>query len=211
MQIAAINFDAVFWFVVAILWVIAQIIGQSKQKKRAAPAKPKRPQREPAGSFEENIKDFLETLTGAQGSSFEDLVDELPRETAIEEPPPVPQPVAPAPIPATPYTEPPVPSRVSLDEAYARKHGLSISEEQIEEVSTPSVVSPRSFLVGLDNLKMPLMRVPLSAISSHQLVGGGPSSLRPDFKDKNDIKKAIINAFVLNPPMALQAPGQQLS
>lgn len=99
--------DALVWIVLAIFWVVAQVV--SKAARRLPPTKPQSPPRpQPRGAVPSELQDFLSSLAQLQNGPLE--------------PPPLDKPLRPIPYgqTAAPETPPPQPHQPELQAR--RKH-----------------------------------------------------------------------------------------
>jgi hypothetical protein len=160
--------------------------------------------REPRRSFDEEIREFLENI-GAE------IVGE------DKEPPPRPVPTPPQRFPthATAQTRIALdPSRFSPPAQHIKDTNLGEIEETIKDVDDASVydvkeythsdttfgsfVDPRTLLVDLSYMRMPLVYIPVTMMSATD-----SSTSRPPIHGEHDLKRAFKSQIILSTPLAM--------
>ena len=123
--------DALVWIILAIFWVVAQVI--SKAARRLPPSKPQSPPRpQPRGAVPSELQDFLNSLAQLQSGPIE--------------PPPLDTPLRPIPYGQT-VAPPPPPQPHQPQPQTRRKHKQKAPKHVdpvIEEVLPPTPAAPQS-------------------------------------------------------------------
>lgn len=177
--------DALIPIVAVIIWIISAMI----KGARGAPSQDRSPESregdtETTQDPEEQLRRFLDQLSGEQGTPPAIRVVEQEEETPYEPPPPPPPPPRAEPAPVAPRRQPqpePIPFDLTPPPAAAR----------------PEVAVPRQ----------PTKTPAVAAINRETVVPSGVISaakLLQIFQDPKDVQRAIIIREVLGPPIGMQ-------
>jgi hypothetical protein len=194
--------EGLIWFIVVILWAVAQIVNR---------ARPKRPPSEgpgPAGMPEE-LKEIFETLTGQKMET----PGAKPPEPAPAAPPPVPQrmelprrtatarPQRPkasvrlaatlaAPVPATVAMAPELEKSTAVGDIAMTKSATRVQMSQV-------FMSTRGVFAGMKGLKFPAITQGLRTLRAERY--GSPLLASADLRQKQKLRKYILGGAVLGP------------
>lgn len=211
---ARIDPEIVVWGIVFIFWVIAQIIAKVKEFQTGESGNRGRPvARDAAGepAVEDELREFLESLTGYAEEEEEDHEEWHPKPKVQIDPAPAPEPVIhfdPTPPPPPPVVQ--TDSESTEDDAsYAYKGGDFEAIKEIEDIVETVHLGHESAVTGSSLIKMDtikMMTVPIPVMrTAHQEHQVKP----PKFKNRKAFQDAIISQVVLGPCKAIETPQQQ--
>jgi len=213
LPIAAGGLEGLIWLIIALFWVVAQLIARGRQSGSPKPRPRPEPSKRRAPPLEQEMREFLERVGGKEEQ-------EQPR---TPPPPPTRRETAP------PEERPPRSPPRTLGEHASAKHedaqrrmrerqravAAALQESagaELPEIkarpqwgmetpgdTTHPIVTTKSFLVKLGSLRMPLTRVPL--LTSYQ---SHPSATAPRLRDNASIRRAMLHHFLLGPPKAFE-------
>lgn len=204
LPIAAGGIEVIIWLVVFLFYSLAQLANK-KRKSGQPPGRPTRPARPrpPGRTAEDELKDFLEKLSGQAPAA-------PPKPRPAPPPPPTPR-RAPAPVRTTVaapvsdlmQTEARVISedRPSRARPIPQPRRARTAASLFEDVQTPAhpTVKPSSFMVGLKGLSMPLMKIRFAMPHSQH-----PAGVQVRIRGPQELKKAMLHQVLLGPPLALR-------
>ncbi|NKB23159.1 MAG: hypothetical protein GKR87_01955 [Kiritimatiellae bacterium] len=218
-SIAAFDVEGIFWFIIIVVYFIAQIMGLGKKKKnRPSPSTPP-PTKDPKTStFEENLKDLLEAFSKPPPSETAQE-NPLPHDQTLSQEEEIMGETRPDPYetqdpsektltiePPQTYTHEISPPRPIAPPGPQPIHHLKDSKafadfttSDFDEASAHPLIKPESFIIGLNALKMPSMRIRFAATHA----AATHSSMRAHLKGKKALKKAMIGRIILGHPIAL--------
>ncbi len=201
--VRADGIEVLLWLVILFFWGLAQVFNRAAKsnKKRqppritptGRPTPPPTPASAPSEKMETQLQDFLRTL----GVQTETRIEPPPVQHA--EPPPLPQQmVRPRTQKAGPdptvRRKPEPPLKVELPD-------LPFSVPKKEVHTGGGQVMSSGFLVKLSGIRMPSMD--MGPACAHK----GTSGLRPTWRNREDLRKAMVSHIILGTPPGLRAPG----
>ncbi len=204
--------EALIWIIIAFLWVVAQLVSQYKEKQRRAQRQtgappPSRPQ---GPSFEDEIRNFLENLSGEREVEPEEDAFAPPPPPRPAEPP-APRPVAVRRRPARRFESDMDTAAQAMARAASRQReileataaempGEAVVEGVVEQHrgSTHAMIDPETFLVDLRSLRVPMIQIPVQMLSITDEIAP-----RPPLNTTPDLKRALISQIILSPPLAM--------
>lgn len=203
--------EALIWIIIAFLWVVAQLVSQYKEKQRRAQRRNGAPPPAPpqGQTFEDEIRNFLENLSGEREAEPEedDFAPPPPRPAE----PPAPRPVAirrrpPRRLESDMDTAAQAMARAAgrqreiLEAAAAEMPGEAVVEGVVEQHrgSTHAMIDPETFLVDLRSLRVPMIQVPVQMLSITD-----ETATRPPMNTTRALKQALISQIILSPPLAM--------
>jgi len=221
------SIEGLFWIVVVVVSVIAQLVKASKEKQQKQAASPSRP--EPGGerrvapskSVDEDLREFFNRLGGGAADEAPSRPTTPARPAARERPvpPPVPPPPA-ARVKATPRRGPapriPVPDSrtVPFPRRESRQRVQAAGARQVA-TAPPIPFRPAAPVTGVQasygDAAYPRRSVaarvrtgqamqPVDALSLHRRV-------RAELRDPDAVRRAVLLREILGPPAALRRGG----
>lgn len=209
---AGIGIEELVWLVILIIWGIAQTVQKARENRRA-PTRPPPPSR-PATPMDDELREFLEQLSGRSSSATTVLEEELEEDVEPVETPPRP---APAPRPPPPPVRP-VP-QFELVRTVAQPPIPPIRHARMEDdyPSIPTIPATavdesagRALLRSALNAPGVSMRMKaLNFKGMSKLLSFNPSATRGapllsarDLRDKRTLRRAFLAKVILDPPRA---------
>jgi len=175
--------ELLFWFIVAFVWVVVQVLARlSQRSSEAAPEKPR-----PPSEAQERLTRLLQEVTGIK---VEVPVPTPPVEEAPPPPPPPPRSSRPA------ARRPAVKSPTYSDEGRVRREPVRIAVTSLMTMPLPR--QALSYMVGLHVPITPVDVIPLEPVL--------PGRYRPDLRGREQLRRAVVARIVLGPPVALRPP-----
>jgi len=202
--LARIDPELIVWLIVVFFWVVAQVIDKIKQatgKEEKRPPRRSAPPTDAAGqpSMEDDLRDFLESLTGYAEEEEEVHEEWHPKPQAEPEPATVVR-LDPPPPPPPPLPEPVlVQAKPNADTDFKAIKEIEDIKETIH-LSHQSAVT-QSSLLHMQTIKLATVPMPAFHTQAHD-----HPSKPPKFKNRKAFKDAVMAQVVLGPCKALERP-----
>lgn len=214
--LAVIDFEVLVWGILAVVYVLAQILGQFTKKEGEAPKK------SPWRQMPEEIREFLDEIKEQAG--LEEEQEEAPPPPARRPPPPIrSQPVSASPVqPATPAYRG---SAKRIDAALEQRrhqfqcqiqrqaeklnrrhrftpgHATSLVGEKPAEL--PENTNMAYLSAGLKGFQLPSLGLPSASASLQERTIQHPVELQ----SADRLREALILSVILGPPVSETPPG----
>lgn len=184
MSLATINLDigdalgALVWIAIFVVWVVGKLLGGLRKVQRGKTGQPTDPSAPAAPRGADDLRDFLETLTGQKVERPEEDVKR------IELPPPPP----PAPPTYSYQPRPAAPPAPRVNEP----------DEPMQVFRPAQLRGTNSVLVGLQSLRQPGASLPKA-----DLWTSTRKHVNADLGNRSDLRRAMVQRIILSPPLAL--------
>jgi hypothetical protein len=194
--------DALIWLVLAIIWVVAQIVSQTKRGRSRPPTQPASPPRAPQRTFNDDLKQIMESLL-QQNMPPADTQTPLPPIPYAGEAEP-----APAATPRATQTRArprhhPAPARAKIPAPPAAPPPRRIP---LPAEAMPPIPKTSASKSAVSLLRVPTVRVrglSLPAMGTATGIGTRAPRHQKMFKGRQALRNAVINRIVLGPPRAM--------
>jgi hypothetical protein len=176
----------IIWGVILLIWAVGKVLTGLREAKggKRTPAPPG-PAGETGRTAGDELREFLETLTGQKLAPEPDL------KAPVEESVPRPPPLAPA-RPAEPVLKTNAPRPVVAP--------VAAPVEMPEGLFRPTQLrGTDALLVGLSS-----MRLPGASLPKADLWTSTRKHVKAELNDRQDVRRAMVQRIVLSPPLALQ-------
>lgn len=191
--------ESLFWLVMAVVWVVVQIISRSAKKKRgqASPARPPPPS---SAQPDTSLEDFLRSLGAEPALPPSPVVEPEPAPMVAAEPaPPVRIRKRRAPRPLTPPPPSPAPAPAGPEPGEAYEQAIKPPPGS-EVVRTGQRIRGMMVIPKIPVINVRSLRVPGLVFQGSSINNRSPGPGRFPLKGRAALRQAMLHRLILEPP-----------